>query len=353
MKVLSLTPSMAPEKGGWGRYSQDLVDGLEANKIEVITVSLPYLPGPLSWKKNYFLFFYYAFKIFINKRYRDVDLIHAHVETYAPIAFLLSCFLRKPYGITLHGTYSVKPFSKNIIVALLQTLSYRKADGLFAVSNYTKNRVLDFVPQLKIDVIPNGVKLASTYERVPEEVILTVAPLKERKGIAYLATALPEIFDKTTVKWIHVGSEDDPTYMNRVFSTLDNYKDRYVHYSYVTEEELKKLYQKAKIFALTPASSKFDFEGFGLVYLEANSYGVPVIGTTGSGVEEAIVNGENGFLVSLEDKGELVKRILELLQNQNIYEEVSRKSKVWAEKHSIDNIAKRYITSYSELVQNR
>ncbi|MDP1125088.1 glycosyltransferase, partial [Klebsiella pneumoniae] len=65
----------------------------------------------------------------------------------------------------------------------------------------------------------------------------------------------------------------------------------------VSEEELRGWYQHADVFALPSLTVGEKFEGFGLAFLEASACGLPVIGTTGSGVAEAVRDGETGLLV--------------------------------------------------------
>ena len=50
-------------------------------------------------------------------------------------------------------------------------------------------------------------------------------------------------------------------------------------------------------FLLPTVSDPPDVEGFGLVFVEAGRYGIPVIGGKGAGVDEAISDGVNGFLI--------------------------------------------------------
>jgi phosphatidylinositol alpha-1,6-mannosyltransferase len=61
-----------------------------------------------------------------------------------------------------------------------------------------------------------------------------------------------------------------------------------------------------------------DFESFGIVYLEANSFGKPVIGGRSGGVPEAISDGVSGVLVDPEDLGELRSAIKRLLEDEEL-----------------------------------
>jgi glycosyltransferase involved in cell wall biosynthesis len=69
-------------------------------------------------------------------------------------------------------------------------------------------------------------------------------------------------------------------------------------------------------------------ECYGLVYCEANAYGVPAVGCDVGGVSTIIRDGENGFLIKgnsfTTEDGE---RILELLQNRFAYEAMAKASR--------------------------
>jgi phosphatidylinositol alpha-1,6-mannosyltransferase len=58
-----------------------------------------------------------------------------------------------------------------------------------------------------------------------------------------------------------------------------------------------------------------DVEGFGLVFLEANACGKPVIGGRSGGTVDAIAHGESGYLVDPTSSAEVASRLIELLQD--------------------------------------
>jgi hypothetical protein len=59
-------------------------------------------------------------------------------------------------------------------------------------------------------------------------------------------------------------------------------------------------------------------ESLGLVYLEAMSVSTPVIGVKGQGIEDFIINGENGYLMDAEDTGQLYSLIQKLMNDGNL-----------------------------------
>ena len=62
-------------------------------------------------------------------------------------------------------------------------------------------------------------------------------------------------------------------------------------------ETRNKFYKMSDIFLMPSITTKNDIEGFGIVFLEANYFKVPVIGTRTGGIVEAIIDGKTGFLI--------------------------------------------------------
>ena len=61
--------------------------------------------------------------------------------------------------------------------------------------------------------------------------------------------------------------------------------------------EMRSYYERANLFILPSGVSETSFEGFGIVYLEANSLGVPTMAVRAGGAQEAVNEGRSGFFV--------------------------------------------------------
>ena len=106
----------------------------------------------------------------------------------------------------------------------------------------------------------------------------------------------------------------------------------------VSEEYLQELYTTATLFILTPINTaQHHFEGFGLVYLEAASAGLPVIGTFGNGAQEAIQNGRNGILVPQNNVEETAEAIFSILSDPQKQKLMSKESLKWLQLNTIEN----------------
>lgn len=74
--------------------------------------------------------------------------------------------------------------------------------------------------------------------------------------------------------------------------------ERHVHFlGSISQQELRHYYSEADVFLMAGRETPEDVEGFGLVYLEANACGPPVVGARVGGVPDAVWDEETGLLV--------------------------------------------------------
>lgn len=79
----------------------------------------------------------------------------------------------------------------------------------------------------------------------------------------------------------------------------------------ISDTELASVFTTHHVLAV-PSS----YEGFGMVYLEGMSYGLPAIGSTSGGAGEIITHGWNGFLVESDDSISLANYLLQLSEDR-------------------------------------
>lgn len=365
MKILIITNYLG-EKSGWGSYSSSLIEQLLKNRFKVVVIcnrknegfdnveQIEILPNPLSFKKNYFLAPFYVLKIVFNlKKTEKIDLIHCFIEPYSFISYLTAKFFGVKYFITIHGSYGVKTL-RSACYRFFQLIAYKNAQKVICVSNYTKGRVLEYKELSNFTIIPNGVNVdfskKQEFSTLPKEnIILGVGALKKRKGFDVIIKAMG-IIVKTIpdAKYYIAGSQVDDNYTNYIkkLTEILGLDNNIVLLGKVSNDELKELYKKSKIFALTPLSDEFNFEGFGLVYLEANAYGLPVVGSYENGGEDAIKDGYSGFLVKVSNPEDTAEKIIKLLSDKTLHEKMSQNAMEWSRKMSWDSIGQKYVKIY-------
>ena len=94
------------------------------------------------------------------------------------------------------------------------------------------------------------------------------------------------------------------------------------------QQNLEQFYINCDIFYLVN-----DGEGFGIVYLEAMTYGKVCIGSKGCGAEEVIKHGRNGFLVCPNDPCQLKNLLVEIAGGQHDLKKMGEKARRYARRH--------------------
>jgi glycosyltransferase involved in cell wall biosynthesis len=151
--------------------------------------------------------------------------------------------------------------------------------------------------------------------------LLFVGRLERRKGIHVLMDALPQLLERHQ-DWQCdiVGNTAVPAAPGVTFEALFRerhanapWMDRVLFHGAVSDEELQTFYRSADLF-VAPSL----FESFGLIYLEAMQYGVPVVGCSVGGVPEVVSDGEHGLLVPPNDPAALGIALDRLMSDEGL-----------------------------------
>ena len=85
------------------------------------------------------------------------------------------------------------------------------------------------------------------------------------------------------------------------------------------EAEVERLHRRARLFAMLSR-----VEGFGLVFAEAMSHGVPALTSDADASTEVSLDGETGFAVSRDDLAAVARAIVSVLKDDRLFEHLSR-----------------------------
>jgi glycosyltransferase involved in cell wall biosynthesis len=115
-------------------------------------------------------------------------------------------------------------------------------------------------------------------------------------------------------------------------------------YSNVDREQLNKFYLESDLFILANyMMENGDTEGCPVVLVEAMSYLLPVIGGEGGGVDTAINDGKNGYIIDSSQITEVANKIILILNDINLIKQMSlySKKKIISE-HNIKVISQKF-----------
>ncbi|MBE2196826.1 MAG: glycosyltransferase family 4 protein [Anaerolinea sp.] len=358
------------DKQGWGRYARDLIATLEAHGVAITLIAStdapadsglpvsayhrllpPLVPAPRFTTARHL----WAIAS-VRQAASACDLIHVIAEPYA----LEAGFGAKPLVVTAHGTY-LPLTARHPLLGWRYRHTYRRA-RILCVSSYTQKRVLESVPGAHTEVIPNGVDV-SRFQTLPAPItkrgplIVSVGQIKRRKGFHLLIRAMPSVHDLyPDAEAVIIGDTSaDQDYVASLNAEIQrlNLQGVVRLTGRVSDEQLRAYYAAADIFALPALSSKTQFEGFGLVYLEASAAGLPVIGTRDCGAEDAIREGETGLLIPQDDSAALTAAIDSLLRDPDLRTRMGAAGKVFAASQTWDQVGDRVAAAYQTVIARK
>lgn len=352
MKIFVLTHAFPPQKGGFSSYAYEIARhwiraGIEVNVFSTVPPDdddgfdaemrphVTYLETRSYTVPENFRVFVRFMKIAIREK-ADVVFFPVWLP-YSIFMALLSWlpFRNIRYVIGCHGADVLGMYPKSShpvspLVKLLGRMTLRRAAALFVVSNYTAEKVRRLgVDSQKIKVFPNGVDyrkfrqvavdrqaLLRRYQIPDSEttVLLTVSQFNRRKGID---TAIQVVHRLTEmgeqIIYLIIGSGEMEAELIALIEKYD-LKERVFILKHIDDETLIRFYNISDIFLLLSRQvGDINVEGFGIVFLEANACGLPVIAGNSGGIPDAVEDGKSGFLVDPQDPqliGEKVRYLI-------------------------------------------
>ena len=164
-------------------------------------------------------------------------------------------------------------------------------------------------------------------------VLLTVGRLVSRKGIDMVLEALPLLLLRVPdLQYMIVGDGPDRPRLQSLVQAL-KLQNVVSFRGEVTDAQLLATYHQAHIFVMPVREEQqaASVEGFGIVYLEASACSLPVIAGRSGGAIEAVRDGQTGYLVEPRDPEALAKKVLTLLQNAELRQQMGQNGRRWVE----------------------
>jgi len=160
-------------------------------------------------------------------------------------------------------------------------------------------------------------------------VILTVGALQKRKGQDMLIRALPAIRARCPdVLYSIVGEGWERAYLDQIVAEC-GVADLVQFRPKPLDDELIACYQQCDLFALPNRQIGWDFEGFGIVMLEAQACGRPVIAGRSGGTAETMDPSRTGELVNCDGPEELAETAAALLSDPERRAQMGARARQW------------------------
>ncbi|WP_282134465.1 glycosyltransferase family 4 protein [Seonamhaeicola maritimus] len=354
-----VTSEFPPQPGGIGNHAYNLAKQLKQHDFEVSVIAdarsttgaeetlfdktLPFEVHRV-WVKNVRLFIYLKRFVLLSRVLRHHDLVIASGKFSLWSVGFFSLFYKRRYIAVVHGT---EVNFQSFLLRFLVDLALTRFSKIIAVSSYTKS-LLKSKFQQKTTVIPNGFDFAN-WQRHDEPTspikgsprLITVGNVTERKGQLQVIRHLPKLIE--TYPDCHYHCVGIPTnkdlYLQEAYAL--GVQNHVTFHGKVAQEDLVGLVQASDIFVMLSTETETgDVEGFGIAIIEANALGIPAIGTRGSGIVDAILDGQSGLLIDGGNGGAFVDGVKTILNDRT---EFSKRASKWADKHRWEYIIRQYV----------
>lgn len=292
---------------------------------------------------------------FFDERF---DIIHAHFGPNGLRALRLKqAGIPGKYLTTFHGydvTQYIKARGSDVYRQLL-----RQGDLFTYNSEATKAKLLRLgCPAEKLVKLPMGVDLSGiqfrerTMEPGQKVNLLSVGRLVEMKGREYAIRAVARTARKfADLQYNIAGDGPLRESLHKLIDDL-HVADKIRLLGWVSSEKLESLYRDSHIL-LHPSVTASDgnMEGQGVVLLEAQAHGLPVLATEHSAFPETIVPGKSGFLVPERDAAALADKLEYLLEHPEIWPKMGKQGRLHVEQQfDLSRMNRRLLDIYGRLL---
>jgi N-acetyl-alpha-D-glucosaminyl L-malate synthase BshA len=276
----------------------------------------------------------------------NLDLLHVHYAIpHATAAFLAKQLINDKCGprviTTLHGT-DITLVGADESYFDITRFSIRLSDGITAVSKYLADETTrEFNIEKHIEVIPNFIDTErfnpsksccgrDQFAEPAEKLLCHISNFRPVKRAMDVIHIFERVFKKMPARLLLIGEGPDTMLVRRAVKKNG------------LEDKVTFLGSQARVEEVLPLTDLFlcpsEEESFGLAALEALACGVPVIGSSGTGLIEVVSHGTDGYLYPAGDTNAMAEAAVTLLSNEFNHNEFKKQAAERA--HSVFNAEK-------------
>ncbi len=330
-KVLLITENFPPIEGGSGRWFWELYSRLPKNKVLVCTHNIeggnefdsthdiPIIRMPLhskEWgiKSLKGLAFYWRTIKRLKRliQTHNIEEIHCGRVIHEGVSgWVLKLLTGVPFRCFVHGE-DVETAATSREHSFMVKQVCKHASSLICNSYNTQKLVfaLGFSTLENCNVIHPGVDINRFKPSQPKPevrqkygwrsdalILLTVGRLQKRKGQDFLVEAMPSLLKHIPhLQYVIVGKGEEFENLCLLIEKYQLQKSVFIHTDF-DDNDLVNAYQQCDVFILPNRTIRNDIEGFGMVLVEAQACGKPVIAGDSGGTAETLQESITGFVI--------------------------------------------------------
>ena len=254
--------------------------------------------------------------------------------------WVMKKLFKLPYVVYVYGSETYR-FGNNHLLSKAIKSFLLNANKIIPNSHFTKDEFLSFgIPEEKFEVITPGVDtlrfhpdqkptdLIEKYKLHGKFVLLTVARLDERKGHDHVIEAIANLKPCfPNLAYLIVGKGREEQRLHNLANSL-GISQEIIFCGYINDTDLPRYYNLCDIFILLNRQSiketrlKGDYEGFGIVFLEAAACSKPVIAGNYGGIQDAVEDSKSGFIIDGTNPAEIERILTDLIINPQLRKKI-------------------------------
>lgn len=344
---------LTPDVEWTGSRFEPLID----NKVEVIKVETPSRTNlkiaARRCKRNLVKM---AMKVGMMKNYDFIFTIFHPFHLAPRAAVEASKKLRIPVLIKIDDAIYEKSTGLKSIQRKIErwynSRTLQNAQKIMVANEQTKNQIHTYynVSSDKISIIPNGVNLSNYYKnKIESKNVIFSGVMYSHRGLDILLEATPKIIEEVPdAKMIILGSGPELDKLKK-FVMEKNISSSVQFTGWIDRKEIPRYLADACI-GIGPLKSTDVTKGaLPIKVLEYMASSLPIIAAYDTLSSDVLVNEKNGFFV--KNSGELSEKIIFLLKNSNIREQMGKSSKEMVLKFDWKHIVNQILTEYYSIKQ--
>lgn len=283
----------------------------------------------------------------------DFDVIHCHDWLTYEAGIRAKMLTGKPLIAHVHATEFDRTggLSVNQLVYDVERRGMEHADAIIAVSNYTKNKIIQHygITPEKIIVVHNAVDKESSVQNLNfalknhSKIVLFLGRVTLQKGPDYFLYAARKVLDvENNTKFVMAGTGDMEPYIIGKAIEMGMH-DKVIFTGFLKGEQIDMIYRMADVYVMPSVS-----EPFGITALEAIKNGTPIIISKNSGVSEIVTH---CLKVDFWDINQLANKIVGVLRYKELPEMMSQNAGKELTRITWENSAVKCARLYNDLLK--
>ena len=293
------------------------------------------------------------------KNKKNYDFV---VDQFHGIPFFTPLYVKKPKLAVLQEIASKVwflnelPVPFNWIIGLagylfepVIFLLYRKVPFMVGSDSAKKDLIKMRIDPLKIAIVPHGVIVLRPHpfpEKEKVKTIIFLGALAKDKGVEDAIRAFSIVSKKGKFQFWVIG-QGSPQYQSYLayLSRKLGISGEIKFWGFVGQEKKFELLARSHLL-VNPSVH----EGWGLVNIEANAMGIPVIAYNSAGLTDSVKSGQSGTIVKKNTPEELARDVLKVLNDSNLYRKLQKGAVEWYGNFSWKESKKKSLTLITSII---